>query len=151
VPARDDWRHQRSHLRPPAQAPHWRTSRQYRRIPTCRPRSRRIITGLLREHLGFDGVVFTDDLNMGAIQAHYPLEQSVELCVTAGADVVLHANVMQYDPGIASRTVAILRQLVESGRLSEARVEQSYQRITGMKRSADWRDAVVVSRDGAVF
>jgi beta-N-acetylhexosaminidase len=98
--------------------------------------SRRIITGLLREQLAFDGVVFTDDLNMGAIQAHYSLEQSVELCVTAGADVVLHANVMQYDPAIAARTVAILRQLVESGKLSEKRIERSCQRLVGLKRRA---------------
>lgn len=96
--------------------------------------SPRIITGMLRERLGFDGLVFTDDLNMGAIQAHYPLERSIELCIAAGADVVLHANVMQYDPDIAARTIRILRQLVESGRLGEQRVEQSYQRVMALKR-----------------
>lgn len=100
--------------------------------------SERIITGLLRENLGFNGVVFTDDLNMGAIQARYPLEQAVEMSVAAGADVILHANVMQYEPDIAARTVAILRQLVESGRLSEERMRTSCQRVRNLKRQAGW-------------
>ncbi|HOA73731.1 MAG TPA: glycoside hydrolase family 3 N-terminal domain-containing protein [Phycisphaerae bacterium] len=95
--------------------------------------SPRVVTGLLRERLGFEGVVFTDDLNMGAIQDHYPLERAVELCVQAGADVVLHANVKHYDPDIARRTVAILRQLVESGRLTEQRIDQSNQRIAALR------------------
>lgn len=96
--------------------------------------SEKIITGVLRERLGFEGLVFTDDLNMGAIQAHYSLEQSVELCVRAGADVVLHANVMHYEPEIGRRTIAILKQLIEAGRLSPERVEQSYQRVMTLKR-----------------
>ncbi|MBI4578348.1 MAG: glycoside hydrolase family 3 [Planctomycetes bacterium] len=96
--------------------------------------SEKIVTGLLREQLGFDGLVFTDDLNMGAIQSNYTLEQSVELCVQAGADVLVHANVMAYDRDIARRTVAILQQLVESGRLGEARVDRSYQRVMRLKR-----------------
>jgi beta-N-acetylhexosaminidase len=95
--------------------------------------SQQVVTGLLRERLGFEGVVFTDDLNMGAIQDHYPLERSVELCVQAGADVVLHANVMHYDPDIARRTVMILRQLVESGRLTEQRIDESNQRIAALQ------------------
>jgi beta-N-acetylhexosaminidase len=98
--------------------------------------SKPIVTGLLRDRLGFDGVIFTDDLNMGAIQAHYALEQSIELCIAAGADVIVHANVMQYDPQIATKTIAILRGLVQAGRLSEVRVEQSYERIMTLKRRA---------------
>lgn len=97
--------------------------------------SRRIVTGLLRDELNFEGVVFTDDLNMGAIQAHYPLEQSVRLCVEAGADVVVHANVMRYDPDIAPKTVAILRGLVETGALAESRVDESCARIAALKRT----------------
>lgn len=92
-----------------------------------------ILTGILRKGLGFDGVVFTDDLNMGAIQQHYPLEQAVALCVEAGADVVLHANVDHYDPATAAKTIAILRRLVESGRIREERIDESFQRIMRLK------------------
>jgi beta-N-acetylhexosaminidase len=96
--------------------------------------SERVVTGLLREKLDFDGLVITDDLNMGAIQAHYTLEEAVEGCVRAGADVVLHANVSHYEPEIASHTIRILRMLVEQGRLTADRVEQSHGRVMALKR-----------------
>lgn len=96
--------------------------------------SEKILTGILRHELQFDGIVFTDDLNMGAIHQNYSLEQSVELCIQAGADVILHANVDQYEPHIAEKTVAILKQLVESGRLCEDRIDQSFQRIMALKQ-----------------
>ena len=93
-----------------------------------------IVTGMLRQKLGFDGLVLTDDLNMGAIQAHYPLDEAIALAVQAGADIILHANIQPYDPAIAARTIAILRGLIESGRVSETRVEQSFRRVMSLKQ-----------------
>jgi beta-N-acetylhexosaminidase len=93
-----------------------------------------IVGGLLRQRMGFHGLVFTDDINMGAIQAHYPLENSIELCVAAGADVVLHANIDPHDPAIVAHTIDILRRLVAGGRLSEARVAESVGRVMRLKR-----------------
>ncbi len=99
--------------------------------------SEKILTGLLREDLKFDGVVFTDDLNMRAIQHHYPLERAVELCVRGGADVVVHANVDPHDPAIAEKTIAVLRRLVESGALSEERIDRSFRRILALKTALE--------------
>lgn len=95
--------------------------------------SDKIMTGILRQELQFGGIVFTDDLNMGAIHQNYSLEQSVELCIQAGADVVLHANVDQYDPQIAPKTVAILKQLVSDNKISEERIDESFRRIMQTK------------------
>ena len=51
--------------------------------------SHRIVTGLLREELGFRGLVMTDDLDMGAILNHYSLEETIRLAITAGNDLAM--------------------------------------------------------------
>jgi beta-N-acetylhexosaminidase len=51
--------------------------------------SRRIITDLLRNEFGFDGLVMTDDLDMGAILNGYGLEQTIRLCIGAGNDLAM--------------------------------------------------------------
>jgi beta-N-acetylhexosaminidase len=51
--------------------------------------SRRVITGLLREELGFDGLVMTDDLDMGAILNEYGLEETIRLAIAAGNDLAM--------------------------------------------------------------
>jgi len=51
--------------------------------------SRRIVTGLLREELGFAGLIMTDDLDMGAILNHYSLEQTMRLAMSAGNDLAM--------------------------------------------------------------
>src|SRR5215475_7732759 len=51
--------------------------------------SRRIVTDLLRNELGFDGLVMTDDLDMGAILTGYRLEDTIRLAIAAGNDVAM--------------------------------------------------------------
>jgi beta-N-acetylhexosaminidase len=51
--------------------------------------SRRLITDLLRDEFGFDGLVMTDDLDMGAILNGYSLEQTIRLAIGAGNDLVM--------------------------------------------------------------
>ena len=51
--------------------------------------SRRVITDLLRSEFGFDGLVMTDDLDMGAILNGYSLEQTIRLAIDAGNDLVM--------------------------------------------------------------
>src|SRR5438874_1294907 len=51
--------------------------------------SRRIITDLLRNEIGFDGLIMTDDLDMGAILNGYRLEDTIRLAVAAGNDLVM--------------------------------------------------------------
>ena len=51
--------------------------------------SRKVITGLLREELGFSGLVMTDDLDMGAILNHYGLEETLRLAIGAGNDLAM--------------------------------------------------------------
>jgi beta-N-acetylhexosaminidase len=51
--------------------------------------SRRVITELLRDELGFRGLVITDDLDMGAILNHFELDATLHLALEAGADMVM--------------------------------------------------------------
>ncbi len=51
--------------------------------------SRRITTDLLRNELGFDGLIMTDDLDMGAILTGYRLEDTIRLAINAGNDIVM--------------------------------------------------------------
>lgn len=95
--------------------------------------SKPIITGLLREQLGFDGVVISDDLQMGAIADHYGVETAIERALDAGVDILAFANNSSYDETIAARAVATIKRLVQEGKLPPARIEQSYRRVMRLK------------------
>jgi len=95
-----------------------------------------VITGLLRERLGFQGVVTSDDMEMKAISSHYGLENSVPAAIEAGIDVLCFGNNMHYDPDIAAKAIDILERAVVSGRIPESRIDLSCQRVLALKRRA---------------
>lgn len=95
--------------------------------------SKTIITGILREELGYDGVVISDDMQMRAIMAHYTFEAAVEKAINAGVDVIAIANNLMYGEDVPARAVATIKRLVEAGKISEARINQSYRRIQRLK------------------
>jgi beta-N-acetylhexosaminidase len=95
--------------------------------------STNVITGILRERLAFRGVVFTDDLQMAAISSLYDLETTVLRALDAGADVLLFGNNLTYDPDIVIKVVDIVRRGVVSGRVSQDRINASYERIRALK------------------
>jgi beta-N-acetylhexosaminidase len=98
--------------------------------------SRAVQTGLLRDQLGFQGVLTSDDMEMKAIASHYGLEQSVLLALEAGIDVLCFGNNLHYDPAIAGKAAGIIARAVESGRIPAARIDASYQRVLALKRRA---------------
>ncbi|MBM2622969.1 glycoside hydrolase family 3 C-terminal domain-containing protein [Actinoplanes sp. LDG1-06] len=89
--------------------------------------SRPIITGLLREQLGFDGVVVTDALEAAALE-DYTDEQVIVGAVRAGVDQLLMPRSV---PG----AIRILLDAVESGQISERRIDQSVRRILKTKKT----------------
>jgi beta-N-acetylhexosaminidase len=96
--------------------------------------SRRTITGVLRDDIGWDGVVVSDDLRMAAIEEHYGLERAAVLALAAGVDVLLIADDRLPDGRSAARVAleAVHRALVR-GRLDPTRVELSLGRIAALK------------------
>jgi beta-N-acetylhexosaminidase len=96
--------------------------------------SKPTITGLLRDQLGWDGVVITDDMGMGAITQYYGFETAIELALAAGADILAYANNSAvFDPTIPARAFQVVKRLVENGVIKEARIDQSYRRIMRLK------------------
>ncbi|RIK39458.1 MAG: glycoside hydrolase family 3 [Chloroflexi bacterium] len=95
--------------------------------------SQPIISGILRQQLGYDGVVITDDMQMRAISRQYDFETAVHLAVEAGVDILAIANNLVYAEDWAARTIDILHTLVEQGKVSAERIDQSYRRIMRLK------------------
>jgi beta-N-acetylhexosaminidase len=88
--------------------------------------SERILTGLLREELGYDGVVITDSLRMEGVRDGYGDERIPVLALLAGADILL----MPEHIDIAYNAVL---EAVANGELTERRIDESVTRILGLK------------------
>jgi beta-N-acetylhexosaminidase len=91
------------------------------------------ITGVLRDELNYQGVVISDDLEMGAIRDHFTLQQTVTMAVRAGMDVLLFSNTAKYRQGLAGEIVDILVAEAAADPTFAARIEQSYDRIIALK------------------
>jgi beta-N-acetylhexosaminidase len=90
--------------------------------------SRRVLSGLLREEMGFGGLIFTDALDMAAIDRGWSRAEASVLAVEAGADVVLQP------PDVAAALDGIL-DAVLSGRIREERIDTSVRRILALKEA----------------
>lgn len=88
--------------------------------------SKEIIDGILRNELGFNGVVITDAINMKALDDNYSLEEICKYSINAGVDIIL----MPLDP---IKTLNVIKNLVKEGSISEARINESVKRILTLK------------------
>ena len=88
-----------------------------------------LLTGLLRDSLGFRGVIVTDAMNMGGIVSAYGAADATVLALEAGADILLQ-------PADPAATVAAVVQAVRTGRLTEARLTESVRRVLALKERA---------------
>jgi beta-N-acetylhexosaminidase len=98
----------------------------------------------LRQKLQFKGLVVSDDLDMGAIQTRYGVEEAAVMAIQAGSDLVIVANTKLADPDIADRIGDAIIQAVSDGRISKGAIEQSYARISKAKKSLLERRALVL-------
>lgn len=94
--------------------------------------SPRIVTGLLREEMGFAGVIITDALDMGAISSHYEKTEACRKALEAGCDMLLICG------DFKSAYEGILAQ-VKSGEIPESRIDESVLRILRVKETIGLR------------
>lgn len=88
------------------------------------------ITSYLRDTLGFQGIIVTDDLAMGAIVSQYSFEKAVRMAVLAGADLLcLSNNGSTYDVNMVPKAVRVIKQMIDEGAISEERIRQSAERV----------------------
>lgn len=95
--------------------------------------SKPTITGILRDQLGYEGLIITDAMDMGAIYDNYDLEEALKLSINAGCDIFLFANNLVYDEKIAEKAVDIVTKLVDEGEISDAQIDDSCARILRLK------------------
>ncbi|MBP6456038.1 MAG: hypothetical protein KA275_04845 [Chitinophagaceae bacterium] len=98
--------------------------------------SYKIVTELLREKLKFNGVVISDDMQMGAIAKQYGFEESIKMAINAGIDILIFSNNIPGASKYSTNNVhATIKKLVEKGEIKEERINESYLRIMAMKKS----------------
>lgn len=95
--------------------------------------SQAVMTDMLRKQLGFSGVIITDDMTMGAIINHYNIANAAVESVKAGSDVILvghgYSNV--------EKVISSLKAAIESGDISQERLNESVERIMLLKKKYD--------------
>lgn len=88
--------------------------------------SKKVITGLLKEQMGFKGCVVTDGINMGALKTAYPDPEDLFVALlNAGNDVLLSVRRMDY--------IDIIERAVKDGRVAESRIDDACERVLYMK------------------
>lgn len=88
-----------------------------------------ILTRLLRQQLGYDGLIITDDLEMKAIDDQYDTGKAAVLAIRAGADIVLITSTLAKQ----QRAYTAIRQAVRRREISEIRLNESVRRILKSK------------------
>jgi beta-N-acetylhexosaminidase len=91
--------------------------------------SKKLVTGLLREKMGFEGVITTDSMTMAGIASRYGAANACALSLEAGSDLLL----MKAQNDLVPQTIDTIRSFVEQGRITEADLDAKVARVLGMK------------------
>jgi beta-N-acetylhexosaminidase len=106
-----------------------------RQLDPSRPASlsRAVVTDLLRGRLGWQGPVVSDDMQAVAISRSYRPDEAVALALEAGLDLLVFANQQVYDTEVVDRTLDTVVNLVRTGRITQARIDQSVSRVDALR------------------
>jgi beta-N-acetylhexosaminidase len=97
--------------------------------------SAKAINALRNENwLDYGGVIVSDDMEMGAVRDRFAPEELAVKAVKAGTDIVVFSNVLAQEPQLGARIHSALVKAVCDGRLSRARIAQSYDRVMQLKQ-----------------
>jgi beta-N-acetylhexosaminidase len=91
--------------------------------------SYKVVTGILRNRLGFQGVIITDSLTMEGISAYYTEAQAAVMAIQAGDDLLMGAAT----PSDVAAMVEGIKQAVNDGQISQQRIDDSVRRILMLK------------------
>lgn len=97
--------------------------------------SNKMINGLLRGKMHFNGVVFSDDMQMKAISNEYGLKDAIEKAINAGVDILLFSgNIPGQSPLNGGDLVDIILTLVKEKKIAITTIDKAYQRIMKLKK-----------------
>jgi beta-N-acetylhexosaminidase len=96
--------------------------------------SEKVIDSLLRKKLGYQGVVFSDDMQMNAIAKLYGLGDAIKLSINAGVDILCFSNNIQgSDVRTVDKVHSIIHDFVAKGEIKKERIDEAYHRIRRLK------------------
>lgn len=95
--------------------------------------SKPILQNLLRDKLGFKGVIVSDDMQMKAISENFGLEKALVLAINAGVDLFIFGNQLSEKPISSKKLIDIIEQNVKSGKIDITRIDKAYERIKAYK------------------
>ncbi len=93
-------------------------------IPTTL--SKNVVTDLLKEELGFDGLIFTDAMNMKGLSSNFTPDEGNVQAILAGNDVLLY-------PASIPKGIALIKKAVKEGKISESEIEQRVKKVLRAK------------------
>jgi beta-N-acetylhexosaminidase len=106
--------------------------------------SKKIITGIARDYLGYHGVITTDSMTMGAISTRYAVDEACAMALQAGADLVL----MKAENGLVDSTFKTIKRYVDEGKITEQELDEKVYRILNCKyeyglfhHGSDWLES----------
>lgn len=92
--------------------------------------SRKILQGILREQLGWDGVVVSDDMQMRAITDHYGFEEAVTLGLNAGVDLfIIGGNIKRENYNVVDKFISVIESGIASGAISMETLDRAVSRV----------------------
>lgn len=92
--------------------------------------SKRILTDMLREQMGYKGLIITDCMEMNAIKDHYGTSKSAAKALIAGADLVIISHTIE----LQAEAVKEIKAAIMSGELKEERLNDAVSRVLNMKQ-----------------
>ena len=95
--------------------------------------SEKVIDDILRKDFQFDGIIFSDDLQMKAVHQLFDFQTIIKRSLIAGVDILVFGNNLEYDEDIPNRVIETVLKLIDEGEISTERIEQSYKRILKQK------------------
>lgn len=101
------------------------------------------VRALRNEHwLDYQGVVISDDMEMGAVRHDYLVEERIVMAINGGIDIVVFSNVKTRDVDLGPKIHAIISKAVADGRIDRLRIEKAYGKIMLLKRRLMQKDLV---------
>lgn len=91
------------------------------------------VTDILRDSLGFEGVVISDELFMDAVQDNYGMEEAIVQVVNSDTDILLFNTNLYQENSLARYVISLISQKVDEGVITEETINNSYNRIMGLK------------------
>jgi beta-N-acetylhexosaminidase len=105
--------------------------------------SKEIIDGILRKRMGYNGVVFSDDMQMKAIADNFGLEETIRLAVNAGVDVMCFSNnIAGTDQRTVDKVHSIMKSMVANGKIPQQRIDESFKRIMLLKGTLNREESI---------